>query len=181
MKRIVAFLVAAGVAAGVGACASSGVSLSSTSYTGEDLAAAQYDNMYDFLKAHSRVRVGQTGASVPLAVRIQGQSSTGVSGGDNATGGLSMGTDTSERSLGGGGSDEGGSGAEGAPGSGQFTPAMLYIGDAEAGSPIPRLRQISPSDVESLELLDPGEASSRYGGDGRLAIVALTLQSGDDD
>lgn len=63
--------------------------------------------------------------------------------------------------------------------SGRYAPAMLYVDEQEIGAPIPRLRQIDPSQVESLEILRPSEASSRYGGHGRTAIIDLRLQSQD--
>lgn len=180
MYRKVVCALAAALVAGVGACATSGVSLSSVSYTGQDFATTQYDNLYDFLQAHSRVRVGDSGSTVALAVRDQRDRRMGLSGASNPTGGFSPARDTSARSLGGGGGSSGGGGADfrGAPGGGQFAPALLYIDDRATGAPIQRLRQIAPAQVETLEILRPAEASSRYGGDGRLAIISLTLKQG---
>lgn len=57
---------------------------------------------------------------------------------------------------------------------GQFVTAALYIGGSEIGSPISRLRQITPQQVEQLDILNPSEASSRYGASG--GIIDLRLQ-----
>ena len=121
---------------GVGGCASSGLSLSSSTYSADDFAAAQYATLYDFFQSHSRIRVGDLGSATPLYVRDQSQASTG-----------------------------------------QYAPAMLYIDEQEIGAPVPRLRQIAPSQVQSLEILRPSEASSRYGGHGRTGVIDLRLKS----
>lgn len=76
MYRRASYLLALVLVAGiVGACASAGgagLSLSSTRYSGQDLAGSQYETLHSFLQAHSRIRVGQTtGATVPLSVRDQ--------------------------------------------------------------------------------------------------------------
>lgn len=59
---------------------------------------------------------------------------------------------------------------------GRYVPARLYVDDSEAGNPIGLLRQTRPGDVESLEILAPDEASSIYGGQGRLAVVTLRMK-----
>lgn len=163
-----------------GCAATGGASLSSTRYTADDLAEAQYDNLYDFLRAHNRVRVGQSGSSVPIRVRRRAGAGMSMEGAENAPGGFSTGGDGGERSLGGGlGSSSGSSSVSGsAGGSDRYVPSRLYIDDREVGAPIPRLRQLRPEQVESLKILRPSEASSRYGGSGDFGVVSILLRKG---
>lgn len=175
-RRITYTLVVALIGSVAWACASAGGgSLSSTRYNAEDLAQVQYDNMYDFLRAHSRVRVGQTGAAVPLRVRRTTGGGTSMGGASNAAGGFDTGTDTTF-STGGGASGGGSSSVRGAPQSDRYVQSRLYVDDREVGSPIPFLRQLSPDRVEELEILRPSEASSEYGGSGDVGVVKIILK-----
>lgn len=179
MDRKVVFLLTAALAGGAAwACASAGVSLSSTSYRAQDLAEADYESMYEFLEAHTKVRIGESGAQQPLAVRIsRGRGRVGGAANPGAGGAPTSGDTVNPGAPGGGFGGGGGAQARGAAKTASgFVPALLYIDDSETGVPIPRLRQIAPEQVESLRILDRDEASSRYGGSGRVAIVSITLK-----
>lgn len=137
MHRTLAGTLAVLLLTGAGwACATTGtsggnsLSMSATAYSGGELTEAPHDNLYDFLRDHNRVRVGQLGAGSPLGVRYQGQ----------------------------------------------YVEARLYIDDSDVANPVTRLRQLRPEQVASLRILDPSDASSRYGGRGRFAVISVTLQ-----
>lgn len=154
-------------------CASTG-SISADRYSAQDLAGLEYETMYEFLDAHSDVRVAESAADVPLTVRTR------------QTGDLqSPPADEDEGSGGGGATDlGGGGGGEGdvqppdqrAIGSGGYTRALLYIDDSEVASPRERLREITLDEVESVRILRPSEASARFGGSGNTGAVALVLK-----
>lgn len=133
-----AMLVAVGLLAA--GCASGGSSvLSQTQVSAEELATADYQTVYDFLRAHSRVRFQSRG----------GQESMTVYGG----GSLRMNTQTG---------------------------AMLIVDNQEVKGNVPAiLRQMPLARVASLRILRATEASTRYGGSGRVgAVVIETKESG---
>lgn len=168
------------VAAAAWSCAAgsgSGASLTSAQYDAEDLAGVQFDNMYEFLRAHSRVRVGQTGAAVPLRVRRLGSGGTGISGFTDSDSVRASGGGAQDPSMGGGIDESGDRGQfSGAGGSSRFVQSQLYIDDREVGNPISRLRNLAPSQVQELRVLRPSEASSRYGGSGNVGIISIKLK-----
>lgn len=179
--RSVYALVGLAIAGVLGACATSGGSLSSMRYNAEDLAAVQYETTYDFLRAHNRVRVGQVGDAVPIRVRRMGSTSLGMEPGEGGGGG---GGDEGAPTPGSGSNPEtnpgGGLGsAQGGGESGRYVAARLYIDDREVGNPIPRLRQLRPAQIKELEILRPSQASSRYGGAGDVGVVSIILKEGE--
>lgn len=169
------------------ACASGGgTSLGSTFYSAEDLSEARYESAYDFLKAHHRVRVSTAGSGGQrLLVRNRGNREEDLSNAavDQEGGRMGMTVDSSRPAGpggGGGGSADEQSGAGQPVGSsGRYIAANLYIDDTEVAFPVSRLREISLDSIETIEILRPSEATSRYGGSGDAGGVALTLK--DDD
>lgn len=152
-------------------CASTG-SISADRYSAGDLAELQYESMYEFLDAHSDVRVAESAADVPLTVRTRqtGDLQSPPAGGGSGSGGPG---------------DLGGGGGEGdveppdqrAIGSGSYTRALLYIDDSEVASPRERLRELTLDEVESVRILRPTEASARFGGSGDTGAVAIVLKN----
>lgn len=160
-------------------CASGGTGLSSRDLAAPDLASMQYESLYHMLEAHNRVRVSTPTGSDALLVRARGErsmSSGDIQGnpGRPAEGVPPMGEQ-------GGGS--GGGVAEEPPesetitaGSSRYAPALLYVDGSEESDPINWLRNASLDDVERLQILRPTEASSRFGGSGNVAAVAVILK-----
>jgi hypothetical protein len=161
-------------AAFVGACASGGSSvLSSTSLTAEDLATANYETVYDLMRAHNRVRLISIGGDEYLSVYARGGNirSGQVSRGD-AGFGQGVGADTESQSAGISGT---------APGE-SFQESLLIMEDREVqGNVTQILRSIRLSDVETLDILRPSETSARYGGDGRVGALVITMKGEDVD
>ncbi len=166
------------------ACASgSGTSLGSTFYSAEDLSEARYESAYDFLKAHHRVRVSTAGSGGQrLLVRNRGNRDEDLSNAavDQEGGRVGMTVDSSRPAGPGGESaDEQSEAGQPVGSSGRYIAANLYIDDTEVAFPVSRLREISLDSIETIEILRPSEATSRYGGSGDAGGVALTLK--DDD
>ena len=52
----------------------------------------------------------------------------------------------------------------------------LFVDNRRVPDPIPYLRELSMSQVESIRILRASEASARHGGDGRTGAVSITTR-----
>lgn len=158
-------------------CASGGTGLSSRDLAAPDLASMQYESLYHMLEAHTRVRVSTPSGSDALLVRSRGQRSMASGDIDGNPGRPAEGVSGFGEQ--GGSGDSGGEevrGGEFSTGSSQYAPALLYVDGSEESDPINWLRDTSLDEVERLRVLRPTEASSRFGGSGDVAAVAVTLK-----
>lgn len=170
-SRLSTLMIALLGAAFLGACASGGSSvLSSTNLTSEDLATADYETVYDLMRAHNRVRLISIGGDEYLSVYARGGN---IRSGQVSTEEATMGTGMGD--TGGGGSQISGT-APGEP----FQESLLIMEDREVqGNVTQILRSIPLSQVETLDILRPSETSARYGGDGRVGALVITMKSDD--
>lgn len=167
--RLSGLVIALFSAAVLGACASGGSGvLTSTDLTAEQLADAQYETVYDFLRAHNHARIITVRGDEFLKVYSRG--------GDIRSADIGSGDfDPSNRSPGSGESAAPEvTGTADAPGGGE---ALLIIDEKEVTGNVTQILQgISMSDVQSLKILRPSQTSARYGGDGRVGSVVIEMK-----
>lgn len=175
MKRIAVGSLLAVLAVTLG-CASGGAGLSSRDLGTTDLSGLEYQSLYSLLEAHTRVRVSTPTGSDALLVRSRGERSLTSGDIEGNPGRPAEGADRPGGGGGGGGGQQPPQQEAITAGSSQYTAAVLYVDGSEQSDPINWLRDTGPGDVQRLQILRPSEASSRFGGSGDLAAVAVTLK-----
>lgn len=161
------------------ACATGGVSLSSTRYASQDLVEADYANLFEFLRDHHRVRVSSSDAGGQLlAIQSRGQNDM-LGMGDRMNPPARPEGDAGEGGGLGGGGDDAQAPDRRVIGSAGYVPARLYVDDSEVGSPVSALREIRLDEIESLRILRPSEANLQFGDSDNSGAVAVILKKGD--